>query len=101
MSVPTYVKSDIPSLYPKSKYDILFSLFISHCDETELIDIMKEFDNNKASDININVLKSISKLIVGHLVKNFNKFLDIGIFPTILKSGMITPIFKKGGLTIL
>ena len=57
---------------------------------------MKEFDNNKASDININVLKSISKLIVGHLVNFFNKFLDIGIFPTILKSGMITPIFKKG-----
>ena len=72
------------------------SIFLSHCDETELINIMKEFDNNKASDININVLKSISKLIVGHLVKFFNKFLDIGIFPTILKSGMITPIFKKG-----
>ena len=72
------------------------SIFLSHCDETELIDIMKEFDNNKASDININVLKSISKLIVGHLVNFFNKFLDIGIFPTILKSGMITPIFKKG-----
>ena len=75
---------------------ILNSIFLSHCDEPELIDIMKEFDNNKASDININVLKSISKLIVGHLVKIFNKFLDIGIFPTILKSGMITPIFKKG-----
>ena len=26
----------------------------------------------------------------------FNKFLDNGIFPTILKTGLITPIFKKG-----
>ena len=59
-----------------------------------MIDIIKEFDNNKASDININVLKSCSKLIVGHLVNLFNKFLDMGIIPTILKSGMITPILK-------
>ena len=71
---------------------ILDSIFLSHCDETELIDIIKEFDDNKASDININVLKSCSK----HLVNFFDKFLDMGIFPTILKSGMITPIFKKG-----
>ena len=72
------------------------SVLLSHCDETELVDIIKEFDNNKANDININVLKSCSKLIVGHLVNFFNKLLDMGIFPTILKSGMITPIFKKG-----
>ena len=72
------------------------SILLSHCDETELVDIIKEFDNNKANDININVLKSCSKLIVGHLVNFFNKLLDNGIFPTILKSEMITPIFKKG-----
>ena len=39
------------------------SIFLSHSDETELIDIIKEFDTNKASGININVLKSCSKLI--------------------------------------
>ena len=37
------------------------SILLIHCDETELIDIIKEFDNNNASDININVLKSSSK----------------------------------------
>ena len=58
-----------------------------------MIDI---FDNNKTSDININVLKLCSKLIEGHLVNFFNKFLDMSIFPTILEPGMITPIFKKG-----
>ena len=55
------------------------SIFLSHCKEKELIDIIKEFDNNKASDINIHVLKSSSKLIVRHLVNFFNKFLHLGI----------------------
>ena len=67
----------LPDYGPKIS-KIRDSIFLRHCDETELIGIIKEFDDNKANDININVLKSCSKLIVGHFVNFFNTFLDIG-----------------------
>ena len=46
--------------------------------------------------MNISFLKSCSAILVSHLVNFFNKFLDDGNFPIILKTGLITPIFKKG-----
>ena len=94
--VPEDLNKNAYFLYSRIPISIRDSIFLSQCDETEMIDIIKEFDNNKASDININVLKSCLKFVLGHLVNFFNKFLDMGIFPTILKSGMITPILKKG-----
>ena len=72
------------------------SIFIHHCNNLEILEIIKELDNNKASNMNISVLKSCSVLLVRHLVSFFNSFLDSGIFPLILKRGQITPIFKKG-----
>ena len=72
------------------------TIFLSQCDTAEILKIIGELDSNKASNMNISVLKSCSTILVSHLVNFFNKFLDNGIFPIILKTGLITPIFKKG-----
>ena len=73
-------------------------IFLSQCDTAEILKIIGELDSNKASNMNISVLKSCSTILVSHLVNFFNKFLDDGIFPIILKTGLKikTPIFKKG-----
>ena len=71
------------------------TIFLSQCDTAEILKIIGELDSNKASNMNISVLKSCSAILVSHLVNFFNKFLDDGIFPIILKTGLITPILKK------
>ena len=72
------------------------TIFLSQCDTAEILEIIGELDSNKASNMKISVLKSCSEILMSHLVNFFNKFLDDGIFPIILKTGLITPIFKKG-----
>ena len=49
--------------------------------------------DNSAS---VTILKKCATYISGHLSGFFNKFMESGIFPKILKVGKITPVFKKG-----
>ena len=41
-------------------------------------------------------LKKCSLLLSRHLSGIFNYFIEKGVFPEILKRGMISPIYKKG-----
>ena len=50
----------------------------------------------KKKDIPIIVIKKCSTIITEHICGFMNNFIEIGIFPDILKRGCITPIFKKG-----
>ena len=75
---------------------ITSSMFMEDCSETEIEEIIMNLENDKASDITIRVLKKCSKYISEHLMKFFNCFMTNGSFPTILKNGSITPIYKKG-----
>jgi len=61
----------------------------------EIDDIIRNFQNDKASDISIIVLKKCSKYVSGPLTGFINKFMENGNFPGVLKTGKITPIFKK------
>ena len=72
------------------------SMFMEECNENEISEIIKGLENNKASDISIPILKKCSGILLEHLSKFFNSFMQHGIFPSILKRGLITPIFKKG-----
>ena len=72
------------------------SMFLSNCDEQEVLEIIHGLENGKASDISIPILKKCSIFLSRHLVGFFNSFMEKGLFPNILKKGMITPIFKKG-----
>ena len=77
------------------------SIFLSPTSPNELIEIVSNLENDKASDISIFILKKCFKYIAGHLSGFFNKFMETGKFPEILKIGKITPIFKKGDPQLL
>ena len=61
----------------------------------EIQEIIQNFSNDKASDVSIFVLKKCSNVISWKLTRFINNFMDEGYFPGILKSGKITPIYKK------
>ena len=72
------------------------SIFLEDCSQEEILKIIKEFDNNKASDVPIRVVKKSAHIIAPVLELYFNVYMKNGVFPDILKVGKITPIFKKG-----
>ena len=72
------------------------SIFLEDCSVEELARIIADLQNNKASDIPINIIKKSAPIIVPILVATFNHCMRRGIFPDTLKIGKITPIFKKG-----
>ena len=86
---------DIPKFDKYLNKKISDSIFLDKCTEEEIIGIIKDLNNNKASDISIKVLKSCCTTIAPYLKHFFNIFLNDGTFPSILKFGQITPIFKK------
>ena len=67
----------------------------TECTEDEIEAIISEMQNNKASDIPIHVVKYTAKTIVPVLVNTFNKCMVDGYFPTELKIGRVSPIYKK------
>ena len=71
-------------------------IFLEDCSPQEILDIISELDNNKASDIPIRIIKKSSHIISPILSKYFNLLMMKGRFPDVLKIGKITPIFKKG-----
>ena len=77
------------------------SMFFEPCSMDEIRHIITDLDSSKASDISVLVLKKSTDMLVPYLNKFFNSFIDLGIFPDILKTGQITPIFKKGNPQLL
>ena len=71
-------------------------MYMEPCNETEIIETIRELDASKASDIPAKVLKKCSNLIAKQTSGYFNYFLQTGVFPDCLKLGKITPIYKKG-----
>ena len=72
------------------------SIYLNECTSNEIIEIINDLNNNKASDISVKVLKSCSQTIAPYLCEFYNTFMLNGTFPTNLKLGQITPIYKKG-----
>ena len=72
------------------------SIFLEDCTADEITTIISEFENSKASDIPIMLVKQ-SKSIISHILSRLlNNCMIMGHFPQTLKTGKITPIFKKG-----
>ena len=72
------------------------SMYLEDCDPDEILEIIKEFENNKSSDIPIRVIKKSAHVFVEKLSEYFNILMKAGIFPDELKIGKVTPVFKKG-----
>ena len=73
------------------------SIYLYDTYDLEIVDIIKDFENGKASDIPTILIKKSAKL----LAKLYNNCTDAGIFPQIFKTGKITSIFKKGNKELL
>ena len=61
------------------------SMFLFETTEDEVADIIKQFQNGKASDIPVSVIKKISPAISPILAYHYNHLMKIGEFPDILK----------------
>ena len=72
------------------------SMYLEDCTSSELLELISELDNNKASDIPIRIIKKSAHVIAPVLSDYFNMLMSEGIFPDVLKVGKITPIYKKG-----
>ena len=72
------------------------SFYLQNTDETEIMSIIEGFGNSKASDIPIVVLKYCAPIVAGTISRIINKCIDTGVFPSVLKIGNISPIYKKG-----
>ena len=64
--------------------------------EHEIFEIISDLESSKSSDLPSRVIKQSSIHFVPKLTKYFNEFIEKGVFPKILKTGRITPTFKKG-----
>ncbi|KAL5254536.1 hypothetical protein ACHWQZ_G014100 [Mnemiopsis leidyi] len=85
----------IPSFTDYLPTSIPSSIYLRECDCQEIMGIISELKNGKSSDIPIHVVKKSSTVIVPYLVKYFNSCMIDGYFPCELKTGRISPIFKK------
>ena len=72
------------------------SIFLRDTDPEEIVEIINDFKNGKASDIPICVLKRSAKLISVTLSRLYNDCIHRGEFPNLFKKGKITPVYKKG-----
>ena len=70
------------------------SIYLQHCNEDEVGQI-KEFENSKSSDFPIRVIKKLSHILTPVLTAHFNHAMMEGTFPSKLKLGKITPVYKK------
>ena len=71
-------------------------MYMYPCTEEEVAEIIAGLENGKASDIPIQLLKIHCLVLLDHLYRFFDYFLTHGIFPNILKKGLISPAHKKG-----
>ena len=71
------------------------SIYMHECTTEEVRKIISELKNGKSSDIPIHVIKKSSSIISPLLSVLYNECMTDGIFPDDLKTGRISPIYKK------
>ena len=72
------------------------SLFLEDVTVNEILEIINDLSNDKASDIPVVVIKHCNAVISPVLAKIFNMRIKDGFFPDSLKIGKVTPVYKKG-----
>ena len=92
---------DVPLFHQYLANKVESSIYLYDTYDLEIIDIIKDFENGKASDIPTILMKQSAKIIAPTLARLYNKCIDSGIFPQIFKTGKITPIHKKGNKELL
>ena len=86
----------IPSFHSFMSRSVESSMYLSECTDEEILLIIKDLDNGKASDIPIKLVKQSASVIAPILRQHYNICMSKGEYPDFLKIGKITPVFKKG-----
>ena len=76
-------------------------VFFCDCSAEEISKIISELENGKSSDIPAKIIKKSNKFISPILAQHFNYLIKIGKFPDDLKTGRITPFYKKDNVELL
>ena len=87
---------EIPNYTNYIKNSVQSSIYLNDCSSIEISEIIKELSTNKSSDIPIVLLKRCSQIISPILSNFYNLFMSSGTFPVILKTGIVSPVYKKG-----
>lgn len=94
----TIFRSNTNQPIPTSgKANLSMNTFFVSCEEIE--ETLAKLDPNKGpgpDHIPSSVLRYLSSIVAPHITIFFNSLLKRGIFPSSLKNGYITPIFKSG-----
>ena len=69
------------------------SIYLTDSSPDEIKKIICDFSSSKASDIPITLLKRCSNFLSPELAVFYNKFMHSGIFPDILKTGIVSPVY--------
>ena len=93
--------SPLPSFTDYLPKPCLSSIYLLDCDHIEILEIISELKNGKSSDIPIHVIKASSYVIAPYLTTYFNNCMQEGYFPDELKTGRISPIYKKDNEELL
>ena len=89
--------------FSKKRYDYFLpqnieSFFLTPTDSTEVFNIIFSLNQNKSDGLNsipVKILKLLNKDISDQLAILFNQPFSSGIFPSVLKTSKIIPIYKK------
>ena len=95
------VNDNIPNFGKYMDKNTKSSIYLSDCTSFEIETIISELENGKSSDISVYVLKKCSRILSPFLSEYYNYFISQGIFPSILKIGRVTPVYKKGNPQLL
>ena len=77
------------------------SIFLYDCSAEEISKIINKLEIGKSSDIPVKIIKKSNKFISLILAQHFNYLIKIGKFHDYLKTGKITPIYKKDNAELL
>ena len=103
VSIGSSVEKKIPAA--KSSFSLflgerkLNNFHVINVTKDEVLENIKKLGKNKSSgpfSIPVNILKDYTSILADPLVYIINKSLNEGIFPTLLKSARVCPIYKKG-----
>ena len=86
--------ANLPSFESFVTRSCVNSIYLEECTEEEIENIISTFENGKASDIPVRIIKKCSKVISPILKILYNSCITNGVFPSIVKVGKISPIHK-------
>ena len=93
--------SNIPDFSDYLPKSCTSSINLRGCEPEEIAKIISEFQTSKASDIHIRLIKKSSAIICPLLSEYYNNCIQGGVFPNELKTGKISPIYKKDNEQLL